>query len=90
MFGGVSALSRTLFSIFSTNLVVTPLLNILDFLYFFKLWKQRGVKKQLERKELVVMTQSELNTLFEGPDIQISLRYANLIKWLLLACFFCN
>ena len=90
LFGGTSTMSRTLFSIFSTNLVITPLLNILDFGYFFKLWRQSSVKKQLERKELVVMTQSDLNTLFEGPDIQISLRYANLIKWLLLACFFSN
>jgi hypothetical protein len=57
--------------------------------YFIgKIWKQKSLAKKLKNKEFVAMTQQELNTVFEGPDPQISIRYANMIKWLLLASFF--
>lgn len=57
--------------------------------YFIgKIWKQRQLKNKLNDKKFVAMTQQELNKVFEGPDPEISIRYANLIKWLLLASFF--
>jgi hypothetical protein len=82
-------MTQTLFSIFCTNLIITPLMSLLDPGYFLgKIWKQRSLSKQLKNKEFVAMTQQELNQIFEGPDAAISIRFSNLIKWLLLASFF--
>ena len=78
-------LLQNLFYVFVANTFVTPIFNLLDPLYFFQLYIQR---KFLKLGEHAVLTQKAANDMFEGPQPNMSNKYAQTIKTMLLTAFY--
>ena len=69
---------------FLSNSILTPLIWLLNLKYLFKKIKICF----LERQERHNLTQRELNTLYELPDMQISFKYSYLVKTVLMTFFY--
>jgi len=78
-------LLQNMFYVFITNTFVTPIFNLLDPEYFYKLFVRR---KFLNLGDNAVTTQKEANTMYEGPVPNMSNKYAQSIKTLLLTAFY--
>jgi len=73
-------LITNVFIIFVSNSLVTPILQLVDFSYFFLLIRRRFVSDKL--------TQRELNNMFENPAMDIAYRYSYIFKTVLQSFFF--
>lgn len=67
------------------NIIIGPLLNIVNMEWLYKIWKRKRIIKQGSK---CMMTQKEANTVFEGDDFDMSERYALYIKTVLISIFF--
>lgn len=70
-------LSIQMVSVFVSNSILTPLMYIADTTYIMKKMKQSSVQKDPSKSGL---SQAEANALFEGPQMDISSRYASFMK----------
>jgi len=71
--------------VFLSNAILTPLLCYFDVFYLLKIIKRNKIKKDDTSMSL---TQAEANALFEGPQMDISSRYASLVKTVWMAGFY--
>ena len=78
-------LIENMFFVFLINAFYVPVLDLLNPMHFYNKYKQ---KKALELGDSIVMTQQTANTLFEGPQIEISNKYALVIKTMILTSFY--
>ena len=69
-----------LFSIEVSNLLLTPVLTAVSASHLFKLWKKRMLSQQLRNQEPVLLTQKELNGVFDPQDHQIHIYYCSLMR----------
>jgi hypothetical protein len=82
-------MAATIGYLLASNIVITPLLSILDFGYLIKLYKQSKVEEQLKiARNTVSLSQKELNKLFEQPEVNFSGMYSNIINMFFISCFF--
>ncbi len=86
--GRVDDLQNTIFYNEISNLLIGPLLYRFAPGYLLKRYKQIRTRKQLSNGEQVLVTQKELNQLFEPPEVNIYLRYCNILRSFFVACFF--
>lgn len=70
------------------NLIISPLTNMFDPFYLWKLLRQAYARKKLEKDILQHYTQKDLNTLYEPPEMCLYLRYCNIIRTFLVSVFF--
>lgn len=70
------------------NLFVGPFSNMFDPFYLYKLFKQSYARKKLEKGTLRHYTQKDLNQLYEPPEMNLHLRYCNIIRTFLVSVFF--
>lgn len=70
------------------NLIIGPLMNILDPFYLWRLVKQYYARKRLGDDTLHHYNQKELNATYEPPDMCLYLRYCNIIRTFLVSVFF--
>ena len=70
-----------------TEMIVSPLSYLFGPLYMFKLWKRRKVVESAE-EGFVGMTQSQANLLWEGTEVDMAQRYANIVKMLIVGFMF--
>ncbi len=72
-------------SIFSSNAIVTPLMNFFNPWYLLRILKRRRIEKDGSAS---FVTQMEAHSIYEGGDIDMAARYAGLIKTMWLAGFY--
>jgi len=84
-FYGVGGLLEAMFFVFITNAFSTPLMNFFDPFYYLKLFQRW---RALRNQENSRMTQKEAQVLFEDPQVDMSYKYALLIKTMLLTAFY--
>jgi len=84
-FYGVGGLLEAMFFVFITNAFSTPLMNLFDPWYY---WRLFGRRRALKNTEDTRMNQREAHELFEGPQVDMSYKYALLIKTMLLTAFY--
>jgi len=84
-FYGKGGLLENMYYVFITNAFLPPLLNIFDSGYFFKLFKRYFLEKKGSSNK---MNQMKANSLYEGPNFDLPLKYAGMIKTVLLATFY--
>ena len=68
------------FIIFLSNSFVTPILQLVDFSYYFLIIRRKFVSDKY--------TQRELNQLFENPEMDLAYRYSYIFKTVLQSFFF--
>jgi len=78
-------LVENMFFVFIMNSLYSPIFNIFNPFYFMQKLKQR---QALKNKNRVIMTQQTANQLFEGPQPNISHKYAFVMKTILLTSFY--
>lgn len=84
-FYGKGGMVENMFFVFISNAFLTPIMNLFDPGYFFKLYKR---KKALKQGDKSVMTQKEAHQLFEEPEMDLAVKNALLVKTMLLTAFF--
>jgi hypothetical protein len=82
---GQGGLIEDLWSIFWSNAFVSPILNIIDPIYLWKLFKQKSMKEDGENCKL---TQLDAHTVFEGPEFDVAEKYAGVVKTVWLTAFY--
>jgi len=82
---GKGGIIENMFTTFIISALYTPIFNMIDFSYLWKLHKQR---QAIEGDDIPDLTQAEANALFEGPQPNMSLKYSMLIKTMLLTSFY--
>ena len=82
---GSDGLLQNIFYVFITNTFFLPIYNLFDPEYFLRLYIQRQF---LKLGDTAVVTQKTANSLFEGPLPNMSNKYAQLIKTMLLTSFY--
>lgn len=88
-FGDVQGLSLTIGYFLLTNIILTPLLDLLDFEYFINLYKQSKIEEKLKlSRSSVHLTQKELNKMWEQPEVNFSAMYSSIITTFFVSCFF--
>ncbi|CAD8052971.1 unnamed protein product [Paramecium primaurelia] len=80
-------LAVSLFFIFLGNLIILPILEILDPLYIIKLIKQNQILKEQDKRQ-IILTQQQTHELFEGPDYRIADKYSTIYKSILMSMFY--
>ncbi|CAD8085329.1 unnamed protein product [Paramecium sonneborni] len=80
-------LAVSLFFIFLGNLLILPILEILDPLYVLKLIKQNQLLKEQDKRQ-IILTQQQTHELFEGPDYRIADKYSSIYKSILMSMFY--
>lgn len=71
-----------------SNLMFGPLLSLCDPIYLTKMLKQAYYWKRLREGLLDHFTQKEVNAMFEPPDVNIDVRYCNVVRTYLVTAFF--
>jgi len=84
IYGG-DGLLQNIFYVFISNTFFLPIYNLLDPFYFLNLYIQRQF---LKLGDTAVVTQKTANSMFEGPLPNMSNKYAQLIKTMLLNAFY--
>ena len=74
-----------MFFIFLSNAICTPLFTFLDATYLLKVHERRKIKKQGDKSKY---TQANTNIAWEGTQIDIAQKYANLLKTMYLTAFY--
>ena len=72
---------------FIVNAIITPLLWVLNFPYWFKKLKICCIERHDEPDKHHYMTQKDLNELYEYPDMNLAYKLSYLVKTLSM-CFF--
>lgn len=86
-FGGIESIGSYVFYMFLSNLVIGPLFTLFPLSYLARLLSQRQHLTRLREGRLFEFTQKEVNIMYEPPDAVIEVRYCNLIRSFLVACF---
>ena len=87
-YGSTDELHNTIFYNEISNLFIGPLLYRFAPVYLLKRFKQIQMRKRLINQEQVLFTQKDLNLLFEPPEVDIYMRYCNILRSFFVACFF--
>jgi hypothetical protein len=82
---GNGGLVENVWSILWSNAYISPIMNLLDPVYFLTIAQRKRVAKTVETLD---MTQSEAHLIFEDPEFDIAERYAVLIKTVWLTAFY--
>ena len=77
-------LLTNMFTLFLINSFLTPIMWTFDFKYWLKKYNINKIEKNGNSD----LTQRELNTLYEFPDMKISYKYSYIAKTLLLTFFY--
>ena len=77
-----------LFVYFIVNAIITPLLWILNFPYWYKKIRICCITRKKEPNKHHHMTQKELNELYEYPDMYLAYKLSYLVKTLSMCLFF--
>ena len=73
---------------FIVNAIVTPLLWTLSFPYLLKLLRQCCIERGDNPDKNHYMTQRDLNTLYENPDMNLAYKYSYIAKTTAMCLFF--
>ena len=88
-FGGIQGLSITIFYTLAAGVVVAPLVDIFDVNYIlYKVLYKQILTEKIKKKYFVIMSQEELNLIFEGPTFNIEDYYTTTINFYIVACFY--
>jgi len=85
-FYGKGGLVENMFYVFISNAFLTPILALLDPMYFLKLYQRKKVLKTDE--ETLKMTQLQAHALFEEPAMDLAVKNSLLVKTMLMTAFF--
>ncbi|CAG9329705.1 unnamed protein product [Blepharisma stoltei] len=69
------------------NACLAPIINFISPMYCLKVIRRFFVRRSMEKGKLK-MSQGDANVLFEGPQIDLAVRYANVIKTLIVTFFY--
>ena len=88
--GSLKGLSLAILYVLASNVIMNPLGDLIGPMYRLLQWKRRRVERLLMDTvyQPVSLTQKELNTLWEEPSVNLSMRYGNIMKTYFLSCFF--
>lgn len=69
------------------NAILSPIINFVSPMHQLKRLKRTCVRRA-SKKGVLIMNQMDVNVLYEGPQIDLAVRYANVIKTLIVTFFY--
>lgn len=85
---GPGGLVTTIFQIHLLITLIGWLVDCLDAKYLFRYIQRNSIRSKNARGEKIILTQEELNSIFEHPEFDFAIKYAFYIKTLLSGAFF--
>lgn len=70
------------------QVVLNPVLNLLNVWYFLRLWTRKSIRSKIEKNEANAITQAEAHAAFEDPVWDPSFTYAGIVKDFYTCLFF--
>lgn len=70
------------------QVILNPLLNLLNIWYYFRMWTRTSIRKKVETQQAATITQSEAHAAFEDPVWDPSFTYAGIVKDFYTCLFF--
>ena len=82
---GLMLLAINMFFVFLSNAILNPLLNIYDPIYIYRSIRRWIIEKQGDK---CTLTQDEVNVIYEDPEFDFSVKYANIIITMFVTAFY--